>query len=97
MFVRMAGDLKREGFRATERSTTEHTPLVSGVETVLWTTAQVGRRYRGVISRVAERFMVRWHSEEAKESRRRPESAKVGLQVKGGEGVYSLPCIVVVV
>ena len=65
-------------FRATEGST-ESIPLVFGVETVLWPTADKkgGKWYRGVVE-AAECFMTRWHRDEAENSwlRHATEDAK---------------------
>ena len=75
-------------FRATEGST-QHSPLVFGVETVLWTSAanKVGKWYRGVLE-AAERFMVRWHENEAKLSKKCRASviwaASEGMGREGG-------------
>ena len=73
-------------FRATERST-EHCPLVFGVETVVWTVAakKVGKWYRGVLE-AAERFMVWWHKDEEGPSRKRHASAVGGAQGNGKGG-----------
>ena len=53
-------------FRATEGST-EHSPLVVGVETAPWSTAAktVSEWYRGVFE-AAERFTIKWNEDEAK-------------------------------
>ena len=73
-------------FRATEGSA-EHSPLVFGVETALWSTAakKAGKWYRGVLE-AAERFMVRWHEDDAQLKRQRRESAVGGAQGNGGRG-----------
>ena len=70
-------------FRATERST-EHSPLVFGVETARWpvTAKKADKCYRGVLEE-AERFMVRWQEKEAKLNRNRHASVVGGVQGKG--------------
>ena len=57
------------GFQATEGST-ESSPLLFGVETVLWPKAakESGKWYRGAVE-AAGCFMVRWHRDEAQRSR----------------------------
>ena len=49
------------GFQAAERSK-ESSPLLFGVDTVLWPRAakKSGKWYRGVVE-AADRFMARWH------------------------------------
>ena len=61
--------------------------MVFGVETVLWSTAakKAGKWYRGVLQ-ATERFMVRWHEEEAQLSRQRRASAVGGSQGIGERG-----------
>ena len=73
-------------FRATEGST-EHSPLVFGVETALWpmSAKKAGNWYRGVLE-AAEQFMVRWHENEAKVSRKRHASVMGGVQ-RNGKGM----------
>ena len=73
-------------FRATEGST-EVAPSVFGVETALWSTAakKAGRWYRGVLE-AAQRFMVKWHEDEAELSRQRRASAVVGVRGNRGRG-----------
>ena len=76
-------------FRITEGSP-EHSPLVFGVETVLWPTAvkEAGKWYRGVLE-AAERFMVKWHEDEAQLRRQRRAPAVGGSQgneERGGTG-----------
>ena len=73
-------------FRTTEGST-KISFLVFGVKTALWSTAvkKAGKRYRGVLE-AAERFMVRWHEDEAELSRQRSASAVGGAQGNGGRG-----------
>ena len=73
-------------YRATEGST-EQFPLVFGVETALWPTAakRAGKWYRGLLQ-AAERFMVRWHEDEAQLSRQRRASVMGGAQGNGGRG-----------
>ena len=58
-----------------------------GVETALWSTAAntAGKWYRGVLE-AAERFMARWHEDEARVSRQRRASAVGGAQDNGGRG-----------
>ena len=70
-------------FRATKGST-EQSPLVFGVETVLWTTAakKVDKWYRVVLEE-AERCMVRWHEEEVDKRRQRHASIMGCVQGKG--------------
>ena len=71
-------------FRPTEGST-ENSPVMLGVETALWSTAtkKAGKWYRGVLE-VAERFMVRWHEDEAQLSGKRRESAVGAAQGNNG-------------
>ena len=76
-------------FRAKERST-EHCPLVFGVEIAVWTIAdkKAGKWYRGVLDadeRFMVRFMVRGHKDEADMSRKRHASA-VGSAKGHGKG-----------
>ena len=73
-------------FRATEGST-EHCPLVFGVETEVWTVAanKAGKRYRGVLE-AAKRCMVMWQKDGADASRKRHASAVGGAQGNGKEG-----------
>ena len=77
-------DLK--AFDATKGST-EHSKLVFGVEAEVWTVAakKVGKWCRGVLE-AAERFMAKWHENEATLSRIRQASATGGAQGnrKGG-------------
>ena len=58
-------------FRVTEGST-EHCPLVLGVETAAWIVEanNTCKWNRGVLEE-AERFMVRWHKDDADASRKR--------------------------
>ena len=74
-------------FRGTEGST-QSSPLVFGVETVLLPTAakKGGKRYRGVVE-TAECFMTRWHSDEAESSwlRHAAEDAKSDDKGRGGQ------------
>ena len=70
------------------------------VETVRWTNAEnkSGKCYQGVL-KAAESFMVRWHYEEAKKSRKRYASTMSGVKGKrggGGGDVLSLRIAVVV-
>ena len=76
-------DLSRE-FRATEGSA-EHYPLVFGVETALLSTAakKRGKSYLGVFE-AAERFMVKWHEDEAQLRRQRCASVVGSAQDIGG-------------
>ena len=69
--------------RATEGST-EHSPLVCGVEIAPWPTEtkKAGKWYLGVLE-AAERFMVRCHENEAKLSRKRHTSVTGGVQGNG--------------
>ena len=71
--------------RATEGST-ENSPVVFGVETVLWHTAakKGGRWYRGVVESV-ECFMAGWHRDEAECSwlRHAAEDTKSNDKEKG--------------
>ena len=71
--------------RATEGST-EHSPLVFGVETALWpmSAKKAGNWYRGILE-AAEQFMVRWHENEAKVSRKRHASVMGGVEGNGKE------------
>ena len=57
-------------FRATQGKNGTPPLLVFEVETALWSTAaeNAGKRYRAVLE-AAERFMVRWHDDEAQLSR----------------------------
>ena len=77
-------------FQATEGST-DSSPLLFGVEAVLWPrAAKSGKWYRGVVD-AADRFMTRWHKGEAEKSWRRhaAENAKNGDKGKTwgrGEG-----------
>ena len=73
-------------FRATKGST-QHWPLVFGVETAIWTVAakKAGKWYRGVLEAVGW-FMVRWHKDEADASRKRHASAVGGAQWNGKGG-----------
>ena len=75
-------------FRSTEGST-ENSPLLFGVETVLWpTVAKKGAKwYRGVVE-AAECVMARWHRDEAESSwlRRAAEDAKSDEKGKGRGG-----------
>ena len=73
-------------FRATEGST-EYSPLVFRVEAALWSTAakKAGKWYRGFLE-AAERFMARWHEDEAQLSRQRRAFAVGGAQGNGGGG-----------
>ena len=75
-------------FRATKGST-ESSPLVFGVETVLWpTAAEKGRKwYRGVVE-AAECFVARWHGDKAEKSwlRHVAEDAKSDGKEKGRTG-----------
>ena len=59
-----------QAFRATDGST-EDSPSIFGIETVLWPTAakQWGKWYNGVVVG-AERLMVEWHQHEAKKCAR---------------------------
>ena len=61
--------------------------MVFGVVAALWSTAakKAGKWYRG-IREAAERFMVRWHEDEAELSRQRRASAVGGVQGNGGRG-----------
>ena len=54
---------------------------------MLWSTAakKAEKWYRGVLE-AAERFMVRWHEDEAQLSRHRRASAVGGAQGNGGRG-----------
>ena len=58
-----------------------------GVETVLWSTEaeNMGKSYRGVLG-AAERFMKRWHEDEAQLSRQRHTSTVDGAQGNAGRG-----------
>ena len=73
-------DLK--AFDATKGST-EHSKLVFGVEAEVRTVAakKAGKRYRGVLES-AERFMDKWHENEATLSRNRHASDTGGAQGK---------------
>ena len=73
-------------FRALEGST-KHCPLVFGVETAVWTVAakKAGKWYWGVLE-AAERFMVKWHKDEADLRRKRHASAVGGTQGNGKGG-----------
>ena len=55
--------------------------MVFGVETAVWTLAAktAGKWYRGVLE-AAERFMVKWHKDEADASRKRHASAAGGAE-----------------
>ena len=80
-------------FRATE-GFTGNSPLVFGVETVLGPTAtkKMGKWYRGIL-KLAERFMIRWHVDEAK-SRQRHACVMDGVQGKqmgGGTHYHAWP------
>ena len=79
-------------FRATEEST-EHSPLAFGVETALWSTAakKAGEWYRGVLE-AAERFMVRWHEDEAQLTRQCRAFAVGGVHGNGGRGGQQEEC-----
>ena len=67
-------------FQASEGST-DSSPFLFGVETVLWPKAakKSGKWHRGVVD-AANRFMTRWHQHEAEKSWRRHavENAKSG-------------------
>ena len=58
-----------------------------GVETAVWSTEakSTGKVYRRTLE-AAERFMVRWHDNEAELSRQRRSSAVDGVQGNGGGG-----------
>ena len=58
-----------------------------GVETALWSTAakKVGKWYRGFLE-AAERYMVKWHEDEARLSRQCRASAVGGAQGNGWRG-----------
>ena len=73
-------------FRATAGST-EHSPLMFGVETALRPIAakKAGKPFRGVLE-ASKRFMVRWHEDETKLSRKRHASVMGGDQVNGEGG-----------
>ena len=60
-----------KAFDATKGST-EHSKLVFGVEAEVWTITakKAGKWYRGVLE-AAERFMAKWHENEATLSRNR--------------------------
>ena len=77
---------KLREFRATEGAT-EHSPLVFGVVTALWSTAEKNAEkwYRGVLE-AAERFMVKWHEDEAQLNRQRRESTVGGAEGDRGRG-----------
>ena len=64
--------------------------MVFGVETAVWTIAakKAGKLYRRVLD-AAERFMVRWHKDEADMSRKRHASTVGGAQGNGKGGGYS--------
>ena len=70
-------------FQATEGST-ESSPSLLGVETVLWPRAdkKSGKWYRGIVE-AADCLMARWHRDEAQRSRLH-HAAK---DAKSGEGV----------
>ena len=61
--------------------------MVFGVETALWSTAakMAGKWFLGVLE-AAERFMLRWPTDEAQQSRQRRASAMDGAQGNGGRG-----------
>ena len=62
-----------------------------GVEIALWPIAskEAGKRFRRVLE-ASKRFMVRWHEDETKSSRKRHASVMGGVQVNGeGEGQQS--------
>ena len=61
--------------------------MVLGVETALWSTAakRAGKCYRGVLE-TAERFMVKWHEDEAQLSSQRRAFSVGGAQGNGGTG-----------
>ena len=73
-------------FRATQRST-EHSPLVFGVETEMWPIAakKASKSYREVLE-AAERFIVRWPKDGEKLSRIRHASIVGGAQANGDGG-----------
>ena len=73
-------------FRFAEGSA-EQSPLLFKVETALWSTAakKAGKWYRGVLE-AAERFMVKWHEDEAQLGRQRRASAVGGARGNGGRG-----------
>ena len=64
--------------------------MVLGAETTVWSIAakKAGKWYRGVLD-AAERFMVRWHKDEADMSRKRHASAVGSAQGNGKGGGYS--------
>ena len=70
-------------FKATE-GLSEHSMLVFGVETAMWATTakKAGEWQRGVLE-AAERFMVKWHENEATLSRKRHASVLGGVQGNG--------------
>ena len=76
-------------FRDTGGST-EHCPLVLGVETGVGTIAakKAGNWYRGVLD-AAERFMVWWHKDAADMIRTHHASAVGGAQRNAKGGGYS--------
>ena len=80
----MVEDLRE--FRPIEGST-EHSPVVFGIETALRSTAakEAGKWYREVLE-AAEWFMVRWHEDEAQLRRQHRTSAVGGAQGNGGSG-----------
>ena len=75
-------DLK--AFDATKGST-EHSKLFYGVGAEVWTIAakKAGKWYRGVLE-AAERFMAKWHENEATLSRNRNASLRVVPKGIGG-------------
>ena len=72
--------------RATEGST-EHPPLLFGVETALWSTGEKqAKKWYPVVLETTERFMVRWHEDEAHLRRQGRASVFGGAQGNGGSG-----------
>ena len=62
--------------------------MVFGVETALWQVKvrREGEWSRGVLES-AERFMIRWHEDEATQSRQRQPSTLCGVTVEGETAV----------